>query len=855
MSRGFKAVSASIALVAGVLVSALPASATTAPALSTMDRTIVGSGSDTTYDLMMAIDKVYNAANGCATIFISGQPKDGSCDTNDSASGNGADKTQYPWVNDSHAVIKEVYPVGSGNGAGELCAQGTGANATTVRHVDFARASSKRTSCSDLQNVAYGLDAVSWYHFTKDRTGANTPSAKIASLGTATLSKIYDGTYKSWSELNNKADVLDADGLSISDLPNSPIIVYVTQSGSGTYGFFAGKLTGVSSKMLAQSTVFAPTPSPSASPSYGYYSTNQENFPAAIYNDGNEGNAIYFMSIGRYKQLSNLAATGSEYDNSYSSATSVANGLGVRSAVGSLCSQCQDAMGQVAGVEPTATNIQNTEVTGATTKFSFARRVYNVLRYPSAAVSAYAGTTGWLCTATDSTKDRIKQVGYRTLINNAIISEGFQPLPVSSGSYCRLETGGTADTVAPTITLASPSPTAKADGTATIAVSLSEQSRGTDASKLTVTQAGNASLSYTVTATNAFGGAISAFNAANNNNDDPYWQLTMKNLSISVSNIAYDADGTHPVVVSFAAGAVADPAGNNSASTSFNIVSRTTAPVPADVVAPTVSGVSSLVSGKAVWTATFSEPVRSLDTSKFTYVKNAAGALPAVQPSAAPVYTCANSDGVVVPCSWAYNTNAYDPSGVLAIKSLVIKTGLAPAATAPISVNIAAGAFVDAAGNNAAPASLNGGATALADVADTGTWTGSTATAAATRTVHVYGGNVAVTFATGANGGVASVMVDGVLYDTTETANTVGLAKGVNLYTPTSGTTTVTVPVTVRGWHTVKVTVAVASSSANTTGYPSKRLSPKSPAAPYSSAKKATFVSGTTVTINSITAS
>ena len=844
-----QAIVATVAVVSSFVITSPSNASTAAPALSTMDQTIVGSGSDTTYDLMMAIDKVYNAANGCAAIWLSGQPKDGSCDTADGASGNGTDKTQYPWVNDSHSVIKELYPVGSGNGAGELCNQGTGANATSVRKVDFARASSKRSSCTDLQNIAYAEDAVSWYHFTKDRTGADTPSSIIASLGTASLSKIFDGTYTKWSDLNNKSDVLDVNGAGVTTLSDAPIIVYVTQSGSGTFSFFGGKLTNATTKMTAQSTVAAPSASPSASPSYGYYTTNQENFPSAIYNDGNEANAIYFMSVGRYKQLANLAGSSDAEKNSYSSATAATNGLTGRSAVASLCANCQDALGQVGGIEPTFSNIQQTEVASPSGNFSFSRRVYNVLRYPSANTLKYLGyDSGWLCNITDDTKDRIKQVGYRTLINNAIISEGFVPLPKST-NFCRKESaavsGGT-DSVAPTITLATPSPSAAANGTVTINVSFSEATRGTDASKLTVTQSGNNSLSYTTTSTNSFGGSVTSFDANNTTDADPYAQKVMKNMTINVSGIAYDADATHPVVVSFAAGAVTDLAGNASASTSFNVASNTTAP---DTIAPTVSGVSSVVTGKSVWSLTFSEPVRGITYSKFSFVKSVNATAPVAQTApATTAYTCANTDGITVPCFWATNSNVNDPSGALAVKTMTINTGLSSANN---GIVIASGAFADKAGNLSAATSVKDN---LANVADTGSWSGSTATAVATRTFHVWGKDSTVVFATGANGGVATVMVDGTLYDSGETVSTVGALKGINLYTASNGTTSVTVPGTVTGWHTVKVAVVVAPSAANTTGLPSKRLSPTSPSAPYSATKKATFVSGTTVTINSVSA-
>lgn len=851
--RGFKAVVAGIALFGSVMTSSPVHAATSAPDASSMDRTIVGSGSDTTYDLMMALDKVYNAANGCAAIWYSSasQPINGQCDTDDAASGNGVDKSQYPWVNDSHAVIKQVYPVGSGNGQNELCKQDLAAS----RPVDFARSSSGPTSgataekCSDLKYIAYAIDAVSWYHFTKNPDGSDTASAKIASISTAELAKIFKGTTTNWSQLNNNSGVKDKDGNQLTDLPNTGIVRYTTQSASGTFSYFTNSARTNSVNEM-KTPAATPVPSQTAA---ALYTTNQENNPTAIANDGNTNNAIYFMSVGRYRQNAGITGIIADDATGYSGNASGIAGL-------------TDALGAIDGIAPTYPKIQLSEQSPSTGKFPFSRRVYNVTRYASAATNAYVGPDGFLCKATDSTKDRIKNIGYRTLIENAIKAEGFVAIPVSSGSYCRIATANivaTADDAsAPTITLASPSPVASTDGTVTVTVNFNEGVRATDASKLTVTQSGNADLTYTTTATSRKGVTVSAFDTANTNDADPYANKLLSTLTINVKNIAYGS----PVVVTLASGAVKDRANNSSAEFSTSIASNTSAP---DTVAPTVSGVSSIVSAKKVWTLTFSEPVRALDLTKFSYVKNVNAVAPVALASAAPTYTCKNSDAVVVPCSWDANSNANDPNGYLAIKTLVINTG--QASTLNVSVNIAAGAFQDRAGNTSAADSEKDSLTAVAatsDFVDSSTST----TNAATKTYHVYGGtNVAVTLAQGTNGGVATVTVDGTLYDTTETVATVGVLKGVNLYAATSGTTTVTIPVTTKGWHTVKITNATSSAvlatAGNLTGLPSKRVLTAAVAAVpavgtpgkpgYVAAKpavKATFAQGTTVTVNSVIA-
>jgi len=842
-----KAIVAGVALVSGLIASAVPAGAvTTAPALSTMDRTIVGSGSDTTYDLMMTLDKVYNAANGCATIWASSasQPFSGECDTADTAAGNGPDKSSFPWVNDSHAVIKQLYPVGSGVGQNELCKQ----NLVNVRGVDFARSSSGPTSgstnekCSDLKYIAYAEDAVTWYHFTKNPDGTDTASARIVSIDQATLKTIFRGEVTLWSQLNGNSGVLDVNGNPFaavessatptpavstsasplaSPLPSTGIVLYSTQTASGTYSYFTNSArTNSSTKMGAPAA--SPVPSQTA---HAVYTTNQENYPAAIAQDKNTNNAIYFMSVGRYKQIAKIT----DQVDAYSSATAT----GTKNAGGYA-----DALGQIDGKAPTIANIAK-GADKTTGYFPYSRDVFNVTRYASAATNAYVGPNGFLCTITDSTKDRIKMDGYRTILEAAIKAEGFAPLTLSSGSYCRVRAANTAqtadDATAPSITLAAPAPSANASGAATFTINFNEPVRATDASKLTVTQTGNSSIAFTTTATNSKGVTVNAFDSENTNDLDPYANKVVSNLVVNVTGIAYDADGSKPVTVSLAAAAVKDRAGNSSALATFTTASNTTAPVVVvpDTEAPTVADNGSTyktatTSLPGSFKLTFSEPVRNIDLTKFSYVDNTATGPRAIATPAA-VYTCKTATGRTVVCNSDANNNDDNPSASLAVKTMDIKLG--KTAVLNGSLFIAAGAFNDKAGNNNDAAVLKK-SLYTNNLVVAGTWTSTanglvSSVANGTRTYGIWGTSATVVLGRDVKGGKVSVKIDGVEY-AKETPADGQISWDLN----GSGTATVTKTGLALGWHTVII----------------KNLG-QSPTAAGTTAVKATFVK---VTVKSV---
>jgi hypothetical protein len=110
------------------------------------------------------------------------------------------------------------------------------------------------------------------------------------------------------------------------------------------------------------------------------------------------------------------------------------------------------AIGDVDGVTPTLTNIQNGS-------FPFSRFLYNVYcagdptksnkcgtaAKSNTATVRYIGFNGWLCKATAHVNDPITGLSYRTEIANTITQFGFAPLPkgatgggTTTTNYCRL---------------------------------------------------------------------------------------------------------------------------------------------------------------------------------------------------------------------------------------------------------------------------------------------------------------------------------------------------------------------------------------------------------------------------------
>jgi ABC-type phosphate transport system substrate-binding protein len=183
---------------------------------------VVGTGSDTTYGLMLALGDAYNEAQGCAQAFPDGV-------TCLPAPQAGVLKTE----NYDHDVVVNRFPAGSANGRVALCSQPPPAPPPTVPLVQFARSSAGPSvdGCTQsglvLRFVAFARDAVAPVDW---RSTPGSPAAGVASLTQAQLNDIYvDCTVTNWSQVGG----FDA-----------PIEVWGLFPGSGTRSSWDGFVGG-----------------------------------------------------------------------------------------------------------------------------------------------------------------------------------------------------------------------------------------------------------------------------------------------------------------------------------------------------------------------------------------------------------------------------------------------------------------------------------------------------------------------------------------------------------------------------------------------------------------------------------
>ncbi|MGH2772740.1 MAG: substrate-binding domain-containing protein, partial [Actinomycetota bacterium] len=174
-----------------------------------------GSGSDTTYELMTNLNKLYNQSVGCKSIHPdkAQQTLDLKCQAEDA---NDITKENY-----DHDVFLEHYPIGSSFGISQLNQQGLAG----IPIVDYAR-SSRKPKVGDSTNmrfIGFARDALSWACF-KSTAGSGCSGMPVDAGGRPTLTQaqlrsIYKCEVTNWSQVGGA---------------NVPIKVYQAQSGSGT---------------------------------------------------------------------------------------------------------------------------------------------------------------------------------------------------------------------------------------------------------------------------------------------------------------------------------------------------------------------------------------------------------------------------------------------------------------------------------------------------------------------------------------------------------------------------------------------------------------------------------------------
>ncbi|NYG07300.1 ABC-type phosphate transport system substrate-binding protein [Phycicoccus badiiscoriae] len=372
-----------IAAAAAVMVTPQLAMASTTAAHGATSHTLYASGSDTTYAMMQKLDSLYGGQRGCTVVPTDASLlPDGSCQS---------DYTGEADSNATHDTVTERYPVGSGSGIKQLCNQGLAG----VPVVDFARSSRaiKTSDCDGLKAVAYAQDGISWWH----STASTSSSASLHDLTKAQLVNIYNGTLKTWHDVD-------------PSLPANNIVIYSVQAGSGTRSTFDSYLGGDSTQAIP-----AANKPGGSGPSHVIF----ENDASPIFTNGDQNDAIYFYSIGRFTQKQAQSpqpgdVTGGE-------------------------------LGALDGVAADTPDVKNGT-------FPARRSLFNVYRYAPEFVTSYIGErTGFLC------RDDLP-AATRAKVEQQISSEGFVPFAdgsigggVSGTSFCRLTQ--TLDTSAPSVAL------------------------------------------------------------------------------------------------------------------------------------------------------------------------------------------------------------------------------------------------------------------------------------------------------------------------------------------------------------------------------------------------------------------
>jgi len=362
---------------------------------------IRGVGSDTTYEMVVALGDQYNASPGCIT-SQSGLtfPLNGTCVDFDTGT-PGIQPSYQNGISNANAdrdVVWNMYPVGSGNGITLLSQTG---NPGVIPRISYAR-SSRAPAGSDpagLRFLAFARDAIPWIKYD-DSAVANEGSDGVTNLTQAQIQGIFVScTNTNWNQVGGN---------------NSNIIVWSAQGGSGTRTTFDGFVGGNSTSCIPA----AQKDGNLANGERVIFENNSEPIFNATANDctplgaGCTGSSIFFYSLGRFNETPPVQGTKS------------------------------GVLGNINGVAPTEPN-----VVGGT--YLYSRDVFNVIRNAfgsgnaNSSVRDFFDGDGWLC-AHDLPTDPLTGVPYRTEVENVIRAKGFFPFPTGAqgagfpNGHCRI---------------------------------------------------------------------------------------------------------------------------------------------------------------------------------------------------------------------------------------------------------------------------------------------------------------------------------------------------------------------------------------------------------------------------------
>ncbi len=396
-----------LASIASVTLTSLPtASASNLPPGNTV---IIGSGSQTAYSLMVGLDDLFNGSQGCNEIASGSQTQ--SYSFNCAAGPSGA--VGLPAANGENPlndVAIQEPPLGGTAGLKQLEGQvpvlctPSSPTCTSSESVSFSTTvrNPLPTDPTGLNFVNYADDALSWFHLTKF-DGASTPSAKITNLTILDLTNIWNGTYTNWDQIPG------AGGTS------GTICVYVTNTSAGVYSLWQTYLNIPALDSYVDSLTTLPGCDVPAGQTYATSHTIEQNEDGSIIANGDEANAIFFFSDGRYRESCKEVACGG---------TAIPGGG-------------TTALGKINGVTLNNTNIIN----GKWPTDIYLSNVYSdgsngTIPAAAQATLNYVSEDGFLCKPQTSggsdILDPLTGVWYRTEIANLINGQGDVPLALAA---------------------------------------------------------------------------------------------------------------------------------------------------------------------------------------------------------------------------------------------------------------------------------------------------------------------------------------------------------------------------------------------------------------------------------------
>ncbi len=375
---------------------------------------IVGSGSQTTYDVMGDLGLLFSESPGCdLTSTAINQPAqqcstaDGSARSSDVV-GTTSGQAGYP-VGDANPLddyYANAAGTGSGNGRTQVLATTPllgGPDGIGAFNTSFARSSSYSAN-AELNYVGYATDGVSW---VSEASIGGTPTAhsNVVNITKANLQNIWEGTLScTISSVTVTMDwrcLQQASGVTIGGSAD-PIDCYTTQTASGTYNTwqgFIGFTKNVDPPCSSAANEAGDPGDPNVTTDHNNLTENQM---GTVDNASDKANAIYFFSYGKFTQTcnTNVVVTGSGRNLSQTQAT--CNGQAANDVT---------QYGEINGILATQATIQGTGDDSGVT-FPDARILYNAYgnttspNPASPATLNFIGAGGFLCRARHGDGDR-----------------------------------------------------------------------------------------------------------------------------------------------------------------------------------------------------------------------------------------------------------------------------------------------------------------------------------------------------------------------------------------------------------------------------------------------------------------